>query len=831
MKYYSQLLKKAVLLIFLLGVSFHAVHSQIVAHFPMEVKDGRISETESGASYEVVSSFPPEVILGAEGKALRFDGYSTYVVAGLQTEKLNKRALTFTVWCSMETYPMMNNDAAVNTSTILAGNLDEDQKSGFAFLLSSQGDYSFDFYLSGWRVSCKADEKLVKYSWNQLAAVVDVEAKEVRLYRNAEITGSMVLNITGDMNVGESRFMIGKSFKEEKTGPFYLNTVNGAIDDIRIYASALTVAELGYKTPENDANLSIPETRFENDIHRPVYHGMPVAAWTNEPHGLIHYEGKYHLFFQKNANGPYWGRLHWGHIVSENLYDWHEEKIALAPSVDYDWKGCWSGCLFSDATLTSGKPQLFYTAVDNAKAAIAQAFPMDDALLEWKKDEQNPIITGKPAGLSDDFRDPYIFTHNGKYYMIVGTGKDGIGAATLHRYDQNSGMWSNDGSIFFKGQNSVAAGTFWEMPVIVPMNDNKWLFLVTPLGTRQGVKTLYWVGNMNDNGTFTPLPAFLNEPKEVELGGVGKEGYGLLSPSLCALKDGKYVVIGIVPDKLSSRDNYSLGWAHTFSLPRELSLDENNSLIQKPYAALDGMRTEELHTEADFSLDGTKELAAIGGRCLEAQVCFKVNVSSKAGFRFFKGINGSVNVYYDGLLNQIVVDARSVERLKNDNGVFDGLYTAKLPESLPQGSALKLHAYVDHSIMDIFVNDKWAFSIRLFPTDEDATGVELFSEAGVTNFERVGVWKLDPKSGIVSGMGNATVDRNMIRLIAQGRYLKYENVPVNSLLSFYDFSGRLLNSCKMIETNGIISSPVKGNCIVCIEGNGLKHCEKVLFNY
>lgn len=66
------------------------------------------------------------------------------------------------------------------------------------------------------------------------------------------------------------------------------------------------------------------------------------------------------------------------------------------------------------ATLTSGKPQLFYTAVDNAKAAIAQAFPMDDALLEWKKDEQNPIITGKPAGLSDDFRDPYIFTHNGK---------------------------------------------------------------------------------------------------------------------------------------------------------------------------------------------------------------------------------------------------------------------------------------------------------------------------------------------------------------------------------------------------------------------------------
>ena len=94
---------------------------------------------------------------------------------------------------------------------------------------------------------------------------------------------------------------------------------------------------------------------------------MPDAGWTNECHGLTYYNGKYHVFFQKNANGPYMARLHWGHLSSVDMCRWEEEKIAIAPSESYDWKGCWSGCTFNDEELTGGKPYIFYTAVDNAK--------------------------------------------------------------------------------------------------------------------------------------------------------------------------------------------------------------------------------------------------------------------------------------------------------------------------------------------------------------------------------------------------------------------------------------------------------------------------------
>lgn len=825
MNKYNGLVKK-VLLATAVSLGVHSgVWAQLVAHFPMDLKQNSITELQSGKSFVVNGNLAPENVSGAEGKALRLDGYSSYATAAIHTSGLSSKTLTFSLWCAMETYPMINTDGAVNTSTVLAGNIDESKRSGFAFMLSSQGDYSFDFYAGGWKVSCKATEKMAKYSWNQLVAVVDATTGELRLYRNTELVGSQRFN--GEISVGEETFMIGKSTQDVKSGPFLLNTVNGLIDDIRIYNTVLNVPEFGYKTPEHMADLSIPKERFKEDILRPVFHSMPATGWTNEPHGLTYYDGKYHLFFQKNANGPYWGRLHWGHVTSTDLYNWSEEKIALAPSVNYDWKGCWSGCVFTDEVLTDGKPHLFYTAVDNSKATIAEASPMDEHLIDWNKRTDNPVIPGRPSGLSDDFRDPYVFTSGGNYYMIVGTGKDGIGAATLHRYNVVTKAWSNDGSIFFKGRNTSIAGTFWEMPVIVPMNNGKWLFLATPLGARQGVEVLYWVGTINTDGTFAPLPAFLNEPKEVELGTMGKDGYGLLSPSLCEV-DGKQVAIGIVPDKLPSQANYDLGWAHTFSLPREWTLDENNLLIQKPYSGLSSLRTGTKYAATDVVLNGVQDLSPVSGRCVEAHATFKAGSADKVGFRFFKDGNRSVEVYYNFSNNKIVVDARSTERIKNDAGSFDGLYESTLPQRLAEGSALDLHVYVDHSIMDIFINNKWAFSVRLFPTDRMATGIEAFSEGGETPFSQLNAWILDTEShgGGTGITGGATNER--VQLITVGGYIKYDNVPIGALFSFYDFSGRMLSQHNVSEPNGTFAAPVSGACIVNVTAPHLNYSVKLV---
>lgn len=826
MNQFNLLVKRIWLLVVLAASGPSACFAQLVAYFPMELKENSLVELQSGSVFQVSGNLSAENVAGAEGEALRFDGYSTYIAAAIPTVGLNEQTLTLSMWCAVESYPMMNNDQAVNTATYLAGNLDESKRSGFALLLSSQGDYSFEFYADGWKVTCSAQEKLPKYLWNQLSAVVDATASEVRIYRNSQLVGSR--SFSGSISVGQEAFMIGKSFQDLKSGPFLLNTMNGLIDDIRLYNTALSVAELPYREPEHVADLSIPIQRFANDLLRPIFHSMPAAAWTNEPHGLTYYGGKYHLFFQKNANGPYWGRLHWGHLTSENLYDWHEEKIALAPSMDYDWKGCWSGCLFADATLTGGKPHIYYTAVDNGRATIAEAIPVDEQLLEWNKESRNPIIPGRPVGLSDDFRDPYVFTSGGNYYLIVGTSKGGVGATTLHRYDFASKKWSNDGSLFFKGRNASIAGAFWEMPVVVPMDNGRWLFMVTPLGGRQGVEVLYWVGTINSDGTFAPLPAFVNEPKEMELGTMSKDGYGLLSPSLCAV-DGKQIAIGIVPDKLPSGDNYSLGWAHTFSLPRELKLDENNLLVQQPYAGLTTLRTTTAYTATNVALQGVCDLTPVTGRCLEAKASFIVGQADKVGFRLFEEAGSGLEVYYDYPTNKIVVDVRQVERLTNDAGSFKGLYESLLPQRLADGSTFDLHVYVDHSILDVFINNRWAFSLRVFPTSASASGVEAFSEGGETRFSQLEAWVLHPQNGGI-GTGIGSVTEHSIRLIAIGDSVRYDHLPIGAVLTFYDLSGReLTRTNRLVEPSGTITSPVRGVCLVSVTAPGVRHSVKMNF--
>ena len=145
--------------------------------------------------------------------------------------------------------------------------------------------------------------------------------------------------------------MIGKSFANTYVDVFRTNTINGLVDDIRIFSRVLTASELTNKVPENVADLSIPVTRHQDDIQRPEFHGLPATNWTNEPHGMVYFNNKYHIFFQKNANGPYWGKLHWGHISSDDMLNWKEEKIALANTSGYDIKGVWSSCVFTDDVL------------------------------------------------------------------------------------------------------------------------------------------------------------------------------------------------------------------------------------------------------------------------------------------------------------------------------------------------------------------------------------------------------------------------------------------------------------------------------------------------
>ena len=722
--------------------------ADLVMHFPMDLRSSRLVEQVSGDRFGVVGHLPAENVAGAVGEALRFDGYTTQINGSItNTLPENTKQMTVSMWVAIETYPIVYPDQYSTDKVNIFSCLDEDNKSGFAFGISFEGKWSFKTYVGGWPVEIAVDTPMPTYQWNNLVAVFDCDsARKITLYLNGEEVGSCRAN--GVLNLGPGKLIVGHNESDTYLGPFCTTAFNGLIDEVQVWNEALDLTTIQSWKAENVADLSIPESRFENDLLRPRFHGMPATGWTNECHGMVYSNGRYHVFFQKNANGPYMCRLHWGHISSENLYDWREEPVAIMPGDYYDIKGCWSGAVFTDEVIGGGKPYIIYTGVDYGHASIIGATPKNDGLIKWTK--KGELIPNRPDGLNDDFRDPYFFRNGDNAYIIVGTNKGGLGACTLHRYNATNGTWSNDGSIFFRGSNASQDGVFWEMSNVTKMENGTWLFTATPLGATSGVRSLYWTGSINDDGTFAP-DATSTHGRPVELS--NGYGFGLLSPTIYQ-HDGKTLCLGIVPDILGGNENYRLGWAHCYSLPREWSLD-GNVLVQKPYSGLSGLHTATSYSKANFSLNGSEELGEVSGRAIELCGVFTIG-SNPFGFKFFKNANGEASVYYNPQTNSVVLDCSRLYRIVNDGGSFNGLYTMPLPDYLAAGSELKLNVFIDHSIVDVFVNDRWASSVRIFPTEADADGVRVYSTNGAVEVRSLNAWVLDPKGS--DGIFDVTTD-------------------------------------------------------------------------
>ncbi len=218
----------------------------------------------------------------------------------------------------------------------------------------------------------------------------------------------------------------------------------------------------------------------------------------------------------------------------------------------------------------------------------------------------------------------------------------------------------------------------------------------------------------------------------------------------------------MVDERRSSQAQLNAGWCHTYSLPRVYSLmPDTKTLGQSPAPELQSLRLAgSKKSFTDLSVNGTQLLSADGSGI---EIVATVNPSSSAtqyGINFAVSASGGeiTKLYYDVNAKQIVLDKShsSLSADNEENTLVKGNY-----DEAVFGKPVKFQIFIDHSIIDVFINDAAAFSSRIYPTKADSKGIQLSSVGGTSVFSNVEVYSLDKAFGIAQTKVNLSTESSI----------------------------------------------------------------------
>ncbi len=700
---------------------------------------------------------------GIVGTALFFDGYSTYIRKSANEIKKPRLELSILVWIAPRTFDY----GAEQRLSCIVNQHNRELREGYILGLNRYGDWSLQLGVDNqWvEIWSSNSDPLPLNQWSFLAATYDSKKSEAKLYLNGEEITSQIIAGSGGISPCTADLLVGRNNQGVILAEsFTMNNYGGLMDELVIYDKALNSEEiamvyrsnlqtLGGKVPDIlREDKMLPRTLLANDRHRPQYHLSPRGHWMNEPHGPIFFNGLYHLFYQKNPNGPFWHLIHWGHWVSEDLVHWRDLPPALYPDRHLDPEGVWSGSACLDE---NGYPALFFTAGNNnwspnQTVGIARStFPYDgDNELECWTKHPTPIVTlKKEDGLLGEFRDPFVWQEKGIWFMLVGTGIEGKGGTAATYSSVDCLQWQYEGPLYMSDYVKYPElGTAWELPVLLPLPSNgidseKYVFLISPWGPEAKVEVMYWIGTFDQNSfRFTPDD---EEPLLIDVGDFHFTGpSGFVDP-----KTGRTIVFTIAQGERTPEIDYDCGWAHCGGLPVSLSLREDGRLNVEPIEEIETLRNKQLLSIFNVDIEvANEQLTHVNGDMLEVVVEFEPITAAQYGVALRRSPNGEEEtlLLYDTKKDLLYVNRckSSLDPDERPDGVQGGVLGLR-------GDSLKLRIFIDRSLIEVYANGLKSLTTRTYPSRLDATGLQLLSDSPLKIIS-LEIWSMKPafESGI-----------------------------------------------------------------------------------
>ena len=460
------------------------------------------------------------------------------------------------------------------------------------------------------------------------------------------------------------------------------------------------------------AAVPAPASRLAADPQRPQYHLLPAANWMNDPNGPIYWQGKYHMFYQYNPNGAFWGDMHWGHAVSDDMVRWKHLPMAMAPTPGGpDKDGVFSGC----AVIDKGEVTAVYTGVNPETQCIATS---SGDLTAWKKYAGNPVIAAPPKGLDvAGFRDPAVWKEGDTWLMALGSGFRGKGGAVLLYESKDLRHWSYLHPLVTgrmkagaSAKDPVDGGEMWECPDFIPLGDKHLLVYSTERVVR------YLLGSYADR-----------QLRPETTGGIDFGSY--YAARTMTNTGGRRILWGWLTEGRTAEAQRAAGWSGVMSLPRELKL-LGSQVQMRPAAEVETLRGKKLGGDAE-------------GDCMEIQAEIDPGGAGQAGLslRIAPDRSEETPVYYDREQRLICVDrSRSSTDTSADRTMQSG------PFLLGRGEPLRLHIFLDGSVIEIFANHRFCLTARVYPAGRRSRGVALHSRGGEAKMVSFEAWEMRPIS-------------------------------------------------------------------------------------
>lgn len=548
--------------------------------------------------------------------------------------------------------------------------------------------------------------------------------------------------------------------------------------------------------PTNDATSTettevAEEPETEEDEYRLQYHFSNEKGWSNDPNGMVYYNGQWHLFFQYYPDGVNHGSMSWGHAVSDDLIHWTELGISdtfNAALYEDGTRFHFSGSAVWDINNTSG---FFNDSENGGLVAI------------W-------TIAGSPEGGSFAQRQAIAYSTDGIHWIEPDLGiervfidkdgnpvemndlqKDYYKNVILGDYHAPRVIVNDDGTVSYVSDDPLNSGDFRDPKVFWHEESQQWIMVVAggPLRIYSSPDLINWKAEAMQDDIITECPELYYLPIEGtdEYRYVLSEGGRWYQIGDLEQVDGVWTFVAdtgadgtaaryemnFAPDAYAAQSfndminhrtimvqwmsNWSyadnttvdgevlegirkvLGEEHNgqFTLFSELSLVQTPDglrLQQKPIAEYDSIKNATF-TFNDVVLDeNTDILDGFNSQQFQMEVEFTPEKGTEeVVIEVLKNTEYETKVIYNVQNQTLTVDrsnSMAADKAPADhmqNGTWFKFLYPYSAKVPMEDGKVKLHIFVDNYSIEVYANDYTTVLTELVFPDKDATGMTIYA--------------------------------------------------------------------------------------------------------